>query len=71
MPGVYRAYTAADIIGTLQDGVTAAADQGSATSGTGNITEADETLGVTDAAFVQGQGNPPWNGGQWGSVNWG
>jgi hypothetical protein len=71
VPGVFRPYTVADIIGSLQDGITAATSTGTTTSGVGNFTEADETLGITDTAAVTAQASPAWDAGQWGSFTWG
>lgn len=71
MPGVYRPYTAADIIGSLQDGIDAATNTDTSVSGVGYFVEADETLGITDSATVAEQAIPAWDAGQWGSFGWG
>ena len=71
MPGVYRPYTVADVIGSLQDGISGASNTDTTTSGVGNFTEADETLGITDSATVTAAANPTWDNGQWGQLTWG
>lgn len=71
MPGVFRPYTAADVIGALQDGISAATNTDTSVSGIGFFTEADETLGITDVATVTSQPVPVWGAGLWGSFSWG
>lgn len=71
MPGVYRPYTAADVIGSLSDAIDAVSNTNTTSSGLGDFVEADETLGVTDSATVSAQANPAWNAGTWGAVSWG
>ena len=68
--GVLRPYTLPDVLGSLSDGISSLA--GSSTSaGTGFFVEADETLGLTDAATLTAQVNPSWGNGQWGQGVWG
>lgn len=71
MPGVFRPYTIADVIGSLQDQIGAATSANSTTAGTGHFLEADETLGITDTATVTAQANPAWDAGTWGTFTWG
>jgi hypothetical protein len=71
MPGVFRPSTFADVVGQLQDGIDSATSASSTAQGTGHFTEADETLGLIDAATVTGQANPVWGAGTWGAFNWG
>lgn len=70
MPGVYRPYSVADVIGSLQDGIAAATGQDAASSGLGYFTEADETLGITDSATVTAQAAATWDSGQWNAFSW-
>jgi hypothetical protein len=72
MPGVFRPYTAADIIGSLQDGIDAATSTDTSSNGLGYFGEADETAGFTDAVTATVlTANPAWDAGQWGSLAWG
>lgn len=71
MPGVFRPYTITDILGSLSDGIDAATQGDTSATGTGHFTEADETLGITDAATVSGPANPAWDSGAWSAFFWG
>lgn len=70
MPGVFRPSTFADVIGSLQDGLDAATNTDSSTSGVGYFAEADETLSLADSATATAQVNPAWDNGTWGAVIW-
>jgi hypothetical protein len=69
MPGVFRPYTFADVLGSMADQI-GAASAGDTSVGTGHFTEADETLGLTDTAAVTAQPVPPWDEGTWGAFSW-
>lgn len=74
MPGVYRPYTAADIIGSLQDSIDSVASSvtSSSTSGVGYFGEADETMTTSDAATGTVLTTAPaWGSGTWGGLSWG
>lgn len=71
MPGVYRPYTFADIVGSLQDQI-GAAGADSTSAGTGYFLEADETIGVTDSATVTAQAAAgTWDSSAFGRFSWG
>lgn len=70
MPGVFRPYTVADVIGSLSDQI-GSLQASSTSAGTGFVTEADETATISDAVTVTTQANPAWNQGQWSVFTWG
>lgn len=69
--GAFRPYTVQDIIGSLSDSIDALSSASSTSTGTGEFTEADETVGLIDIASVSTQANPAWGAGQWSAFTWG
>lgn len=68
MPGVYRPYSLADVLGSMQQ--QAIGDTNTSVSGLGSLAEADETVTLADSATGTAQLNPAWDAGQWGAVTW-
>lgn len=68
--GVFRPYSAVDVLGSLMDGISALAPSSTGT-GTGHFAEADETVGFADSATVTAQASLPWGEGQWSLLTWG
>lgn len=71
MPGVFRPATFADVIGSMQDGIDAATNTNTSTSGTGYFAEDDETMTLADSATGTAQANPAWGAGVWSGFTWG
>lgn len=71
MPGVFRPYTLADVLGSMSDQIGAVSAGDTSVTGTGHFLEADETLGITDAATVSAQLNPAWDASTWSAFEWG
>lgn len=69
MPGVFRPYTLADVLGTIQQ--QAQGDTDTSVSGVGYFAEADETVTSADSATATAGVNPAWEAGTWGTVVWG
>lgn len=72
MPGVFRAYTFVDILGTLNSGVQQATQGDTTITGTGIIGEVDESSTMSEAS-VTGTltTNQGWDQVTWGTVSWG
>jgi hypothetical protein len=69
MPGVFRPYTLADVLGTINQIQTGAQSQGSVT-GIGLFAEADETVPLADSWASTVQAPATWDSGVWGSTSW-
>lgn len=71
MAGVFRPYTFVDILGTLNNGVQQASQGDTTITGTGVISEADETNTMSEAS-VTGTvtTNLGWDQTTWGMVAW-
>jgi hypothetical protein len=70
VPGVFRPYSLADVLGTLNEqsqGDTGGVDS---VSGVGFFAETDENALVGDAMTTTVQVNPGWDQGVWGSMSW-
>jgi hypothetical protein len=68
MPGVFRPYSLADVLGTLQQQALGNTD--TSVSGIGSIAEADESVTMTDSATGTAALNPAYDAGTWGAVVW-
>jgi hypothetical protein len=68
VPGVFRPYSLADVLGTIQQ--QALGDTDTSVSGLGTIAEADEAVSLAETVTATAQVNPAWGAGQWGSVVW-
>lgn len=68
MPGVYRPYSLADVLGTIQQQAMGNTD--TSVSGLGSFAEDDETVPLADSATGTAAVNPAWDGGTWGAVTW-
>lgn len=68
MPGVYRPYSLADVLGSMQQ--QAIGDTNTSVSGLGSLAEADETVTLADSATGTAAVNPAWDGGTWGAITW-
>lgn len=68
MPGVFRPYSLADVLGSMQQ--QAIGDTGTSVSGLGSLAEADETVTIADSATGTAGVNPAWDAGTWGAVIW-
>lgn len=71
MPGVFRPYTFVDILGTLNNGVQDATQGTTTITGTGVISEVDESNTMSEAS-VTGTvtTNQGWDQVTWGTVAW-
>jgi hypothetical protein len=68
MPGVYRPYTLADILGVLSGQTDNLTD--TSTTGLGYFAEVDETLVVGDSYTTTVAAPTGWDQGTWGCVQW-
>lgn len=68
MPGVYRPYSLADVLGSMQQQAIGNTD--TSVSGLGSLAEADESVTLADAVTGTAQVNPAWDGGTWGAITW-
>lgn len=68
MPGVFRPYSLADVLGTIQQ--QALGDTDTSVSGLGSIAEADEAVTLTESVTASAQVNPAWDTAQWGLAIW-
>lgn len=68
MPGVFRPYNLADVLGQINQ--QAIGDTDTSVSGVGYIAEADETVTLADSATAAAGTNPTWGNGTWGAVIW-
>ena len=68
MPGVFRPYSLADVLGTLQQQALGNTD--TSVSGIGSIAEADESVTMADSATGTAALNPAYDAGTWGAVVW-
>lgn len=68
MPGVYRPYTLADVLGAIQG--TNETNTDTSVSGVGYFAEDDETVSAADSATATVQALPGWSGGTWGTTGW-
>lgn len=68
MPGVFRPYSLADILGTMQQQALGNTD--TSVSGLGSIAEADESVTIADSATGTAAASPAWDAGTWGAVIW-
>lgn len=68
MPGVFRPYSLADVLGTIQQ--QALGDTDTSVSGLGTIAEADESVTLAETATATAQANPAWGAAQWGGFTW-
>jgi hypothetical protein len=69
MPGVFRPYTLADVLGTLVSGQSSGLD--SSATPMGDFAESDDTVPMTDDWSSTVQADPGWDEGVWGSFTWG
>jgi hypothetical protein len=67
VPGIYRAYTWADILGSLYGQNTSTAD--TSTSGVGAIAEVDETLVIADSAATLVAAPAGWDQQVWSCLS--
>jgi hypothetical protein len=68
MPGVFRPYSLADVLGTIQQ--QALGDTDTSVSGLGTIAEADESVTLGETVTATAQINPAWDTAQWGGFKW-
>ena len=68
MPGVFRPYTLADVLGQINQQAIGNTD--TSVSGVGYIGEADEQMTLADTATATAGTNPTWNNGTWGAFTW-
>lgn len=70
MPGVFRPYSLADVLGTMNQ--QSGDQQGSQDqiSGLAEFAESDESTTWSDAMTTTAAVNPTWDGGTWGAVVW-
>ena len=69
MPGVFRPYSLADVLGTIQ--AQAQGNTDTSVSGLGSLAEADETVTLAESVTGTAAVNPAWDGGTWGAIDWG
>jgi hypothetical protein len=68
VPGVYRPYSLADVLGSMQQ--QAIGDTDTSVSGLGSIAEADEAVPSAETVTATAAVNPAWDGGTWGAITW-
>jgi hypothetical protein len=68
VPGVFRPYTLADILGALNDQSTQ--QLGDTINGLGQFGETAESFNVTDTVTSTVTTNPTWGNGTWGFFTW-
>lgn len=69
MPGVFRPYTLVDVLGTINDQLTA--PTGDTINGLGFFGETDEAMAVGDSMTTGVQTKPVYDAGTWGAGTWG
>lgn len=68
MPGVFRPYTLVDVLGTMNEQLTA--PTGDTIDGFGFFAETDEQMSFTDSVTTTVQVNATYDNGRWGSFTW-
>jgi hypothetical protein len=68
MPGVFRPYTLADVLGSIQQ--QALGDTATSVSGVGYFAEADESVPLADSVTGTAQLPSTWDNGEWGQFSW-
>lgn len=69
MPGVFRPYTLVDVLGTINEQLTA--PTGDTIDGFGTFAETDEAMTVNDSMITTVQANTTYDTGIWGEFTWG
>lgn len=69
MPGVFRPYNLVDVLGTMNEQLTAPV--GDTINGFGFFAETDEQATVNDSMVATVTANANWDQGTWGTVSWG
>lgn len=70
--GVFRPYTLADVLGTMNQQITDMSGAQQAVTGFGTFAEADETLGAIDSATatLATASAATWENATWGTFTW-
>lgn len=70
--GVFRPYTIADVLGTMNQQIGSLTGSQNLISGLGDFGEADETLGAIDfvAGTLQIAASLTWDNSVWGDFTW-
>lgn len=69
MPGVFRPYNLVDVLGTMNEQLTA--PTGDVITSFGFFAETDEAITSADSMATTVQANPAYDAGIWGSFTWG
>ena len=69
MPGLFRPYTLVDILGTINEQLTA--PTGDTIISLGYFAETDENTAVADSMTTTVQPNSVYDAGVWGASTWG
>jgi hypothetical protein len=69
MPGVFRPYTLVDVLGTMNEQITA--PTGDTITGVGYFAETDEAFTLADKIATTVQATPAYDAGVWGAFTWG
>lgn len=69
MPGVFRPYNLVDVLGTMNEQLTA--PTGDVITSFGLFAETDESTTLADSMTTTVQPNSPYDAGVWGSFTWG
>ena len=68
MPGVFRPYTLVDVLGTMNEQLTA--PTGDTIDGFGFFAETDEAMTFNDSMATTVQANSTYDNGVWGAFTW-
>lgn len=69
MPGVFRPYNLVDVLGTMNEQLTAPV--GDVINSFGLFAETDESTTVSDSMTLSHAANAAYDAGVWGSFTWG